>query len=170
MTHYDVLGVASDAPADELRRAYLREARRWHPDAHAGGDAVAQHAAARRMQLVNEAWRVVGDARRRYAYDLELGRIRPAWEMAGDVDDEEELDWLTDLDAVEADGRGTPFAIVPVMLVALSIASFCAALVINLTPLLVLSLASMFLGGVLFVVMPFLAMAEARRVERRNES
>jgi hypothetical protein len=62
-THYDVLGVSSHASYEEVRRAYLRAARRHHPDA--GGTAA-------HMSELNEAWRVVGDATRRRAYDARL--------------------------------------------------------------------------------------------------
>ena len=34
---YDVLGVARDAPFDEIRRAYRRQAVRWHPDKNPNG-------------------------------------------------------------------------------------------------------------------------------------
>lgn len=62
-THYDVLGVPATASADEVRRAYHERARVLHPDR--SGDA-------RAMQDVNEAWRVLRDARSRAAYDRTL--------------------------------------------------------------------------------------------------
>ncbi len=65
-SHYDVLGVPRDAATDTIRRAYLREARRWHPDRPTGDPD--------RMRAVNEAWQVLGDARSRTSYNLELRR------------------------------------------------------------------------------------------------
>lgn len=62
-THYEVLGVARTANADEIRRAYRAAARDAHPDRHG-------EASAARMAEVNEAWRVLGDAGRRRQYDL----------------------------------------------------------------------------------------------------
>jgi hypothetical protein len=59
-THYDVLGVARAATADELRAAYRARARAHHPDA--GGDPAL-------FRRVNVAWRVLGDPDRRRAYD-----------------------------------------------------------------------------------------------------
>lgn len=41
---YAVLGVARDASADELKRAYRREALRWHPDRAADGEKAAAEA------------------------------------------------------------------------------------------------------------------------------
>jgi hypothetical protein len=64
-SHYDVLGVAATATADEVRSAYRRAARDHHPDF--GGDGL-------RMQDLNAAWYVLGDPIRRAAYDRQLVR------------------------------------------------------------------------------------------------
>ena len=66
-----MLGVAADADAASIRRAYLALARRHHPDGHtaAGPEAVAR--AERRMQEVNAAWAVLGDPSLRDKYDDE---------------------------------------------------------------------------------------------------
>ena len=71
-THYEILGVSPSAPADEIRSAYRRRARQFHPDRlnlRGGEDA---EEAARRMQEVNEAWRVLSDGAARTAYDRRL--------------------------------------------------------------------------------------------------
>ncbi|MCY3960363.1 MAG: DnaJ domain-containing protein [bacterium] len=68
-SHYDVLGVSPGAKPDAIRRAYLRQARRWHPDRQTGD--------AERMRAVNEAWEVLGDSRSRAAYDRKLARSAP---------------------------------------------------------------------------------------------
>ena len=65
MTHYDTLGVVPTASAAEIRDAYRRLARRHHPDRAAERDATA-------MAAINEAYRVLGDAGRRAAYDAQL--------------------------------------------------------------------------------------------------
>lgn len=67
-SHYDVLGVSPGAKADAIRRAYLRQARRWHPDRPSGDP--------EQMRAVNEAWEVLGDIRSRAAYDRTLARQR----------------------------------------------------------------------------------------------
>ena len=70
--HYEVLGVAPDASAAEVRAAYRAKARDHHPDA--GGDAA-------RMRQLNAAWRVLRRPTRRAAYDRVLARgpcARPA--------------------------------------------------------------------------------------------
>jgi hypothetical protein len=70
---YDALGVSSDASPEELRRAFVGLARRFHPDRHVGGDPAVRREAERRMREVTEAWAVLGDPQRRRYYDLGLG-------------------------------------------------------------------------------------------------
>ncbi len=57
---YAVLGVAPDAPSEELKRAYRRLAREHHPDA--GGDEA-------RFKEISHAYDVLGDPERRARYD-----------------------------------------------------------------------------------------------------
>ena len=64
MNPYEVLGVAPGASAAEIHRAYVRLARRWHPDLN-GGSAEAED----RMRAVNEAWAVLGDPAARSRHD-----------------------------------------------------------------------------------------------------
>ena len=66
---YDVLGVSPAAKADAIRRAYLRQARRWHPDRPSGDP--------EQMRAVNQAWQTLGDQRLRAAYDRTLARSSP---------------------------------------------------------------------------------------------
>lgn len=64
MNHYQVLGVDPDADTAKIRHAYLRLARVNHPDfSSANGE---------QMRLINAAWHVLGDPRRRTDYDLTL--------------------------------------------------------------------------------------------------
>lgn len=68
-SHYEVLGVSPGAKADAIRRAYLRQARRWHPDRPSGDP--------EQMRAVNQAWETLGDPRSRAAYDRTLARSAP---------------------------------------------------------------------------------------------
>ena len=61
--YYQVLGVARDASADDIRKAYRRLARKYHPDVSKEPDA------AERMSELNEANSVLSDPERRKAYD-----------------------------------------------------------------------------------------------------
>jgi hypothetical protein len=75
-THYDVLGISQKATPHEVRRAYLDRARLFHPDRTHGATPGDAEAAARRMQDVNEAWRVLRDPSSRAAYDRALSGAR----------------------------------------------------------------------------------------------
>ena len=69
--YYQVLGVARDAPADEVKKAYRKLARKYHPDVSKEPDANA------RMKEVNEAWAVLSDPEKRAAYDQVGQGYRP---------------------------------------------------------------------------------------------
>src|SRR5689334_14693619 len=73
MDHYAVLQVDPTADAEVIRAAYRVLARRHHPDA--GGSAS-------RMAQINEAWSVLGNARRRRVYDREHGYVRSGPSLA----------------------------------------------------------------------------------------
>ena len=62
---YSVLGVPHDASYDDIRLAYLRLARRVHPDMR-GGDP----ASVEQMSRINRAWELLSDTEVRVAYDL----------------------------------------------------------------------------------------------------
>jgi curved DNA-binding protein len=61
--YYDIMGVARDATQDEVKRAYRKLARKYHPDVSKEKNAEA------RFKEVGEAYEVLGDAEKRAAYD-----------------------------------------------------------------------------------------------------
>ncbi|KAM0786503.1 hypothetical protein ACM66B_001961 [Microbotryomycetes sp. NB124-2] len=76
MTHYDTLGVPSSANADQLRAAYIRLAKTYHPD-HAPPHLRVEHES--RFHAVADAFRVLSDKRSRETYDRSLSlQITPA--------------------------------------------------------------------------------------------
>jgi len=65
--YYKALGVPREATIDEIKKAYRKLARKYHPDVSKEADAET------RMREVNEAYAVLSDAEKRAAYD-QLGR------------------------------------------------------------------------------------------------
>ncbi|CAN0288916.1 unnamed protein product [Pylaiella littoralis] len=64
--HYDVLGLDRDASDDEIKRVYRRLALFWHPDKNTPEQ---RDEATNVFRLVTEAYAVLGDPKRRRAYD-----------------------------------------------------------------------------------------------------
>jgi curved DNA-binding protein CbpA len=68
---YALLGVADSAPASDIRRAYRRLARVYHPDI-TGGDAEKEI----KFKALNAAYEVLGDVEKRASYDRHRGARR----------------------------------------------------------------------------------------------
>jgi hypothetical protein len=76
-THYDVLGVSPKASAEQIKRAYYRRARAYHPDAHVGSSAAIVDEAQQAMAALNAAWTVLQDDGSRARYDSSLEADTP---------------------------------------------------------------------------------------------
>jgi molecular chaperone DnaJ len=61
--YYEVLGVARNASDDDIKKAFRRLARQYHPDVNRDKDAEA------RFKEVNEAYEVLSDPQKRQMYD-----------------------------------------------------------------------------------------------------
>ena len=61
--YYEIMGVARDATQDDIKRAYRKLARKYHPDVSKEADAEA------RFKEVGEAYEVLKDPEKRTAYD-----------------------------------------------------------------------------------------------------
>jgi molecular chaperone DnaJ len=69
--YYKILGVAEDATAKDITKAYRKLARDSHPDTHPGDDAAEE-----RFKEVSTAYDVLGDDTKRKEYD-EVRRLGP---------------------------------------------------------------------------------------------
>ncbi|QMU31019.1 J domain-containing protein [Adhaeribacter radiodurans] len=65
--YYTILEVNPSATAAEIKAAYKRLARQYHPDKHQGNQLFEE-----KFKIVNEAYQVLSDERKRALYDLRL--------------------------------------------------------------------------------------------------
>jgi curved DNA-binding protein CbpA len=66
--YYEVLGIAPDASADEITRAYHRLAFQYHPDRNRKSEEAHE-----KMREINEAYAILSDTIKRREYDLSRG-------------------------------------------------------------------------------------------------
>lgn len=193
MNHYDVLGVPMGADPAEIRRAYVRLARRHHPDARSADGPAAVAAAQRQMQDINAAWEVLGHPARRRRYDDAVragtadrppgpstsGRPTPpgpGWRPLADdtdwMDDfgswREESDDLVPPDRPRSPGRRA-FTVLPVAVFAVSVAVGCVAMVLQARPLLAAAFVGVVLSSGLFVMVPMLEMTRGSGRGERSD-
>lgn len=76
--YYEILGVGRNATDKEIKAAYRKLARRWHPDLHTGKD---KDEAEEKIKLINEAYEVLGDPEKRARYDQLGGNWRAGQEF-----------------------------------------------------------------------------------------
>lgn len=62
--YYTIMGVSKDAPQEEMKKAYRKLARKWHPDINPGNKEAEQ-----RFKEISEAYDVIGDEKKRKLYD-----------------------------------------------------------------------------------------------------
>lgn len=74
--YYKILGVSRDASEEEIKKAYRRLARKYHPDVNKSPDAE------ERFKEINEAYEVLSDPEKRRKYDA-LGAEWERWQRMG---------------------------------------------------------------------------------------
>lgn len=62
--YYEVMGVSRDASDDEIKKAYRKLAKKYHPDLNPGDKTAEQH-----FKEVNEAYEVLSDKEKKARYD-----------------------------------------------------------------------------------------------------
>ena len=106
--YYKVLGVERKASAEEIKRAYKKLARKYHPDVSKEADAE------KLFKAINEAYQVLRDPEKRKAYDQlgshwregETVRPPPGWQAQGQGFSDEDLAGFSDFFA-QAFGGGS---------------------------------------------------------------
>ena len=78
--YYEILGVGRGASADEIKKAYRKLTRKYHPDAHQG-DSEAE----KKYKEINEANEVLSDPQKRAQYDQfgYVGDMPPGGDFGG---------------------------------------------------------------------------------------
>ena len=86
--YYKVLGVTKTASSDDIRKAYLRLVRIYHPDRNSNKDAV------KKFNDITEAYRILGDLDNRLKYSA---LINSKWKILKDIDkfekNDKKIDW-----------------------------------------------------------------------------
>ncbi len=67
--YYKLLEASPEASADEIKRAYRKQALLWHPDKHPNEDVTD------RMRDINEAYAILKDSEKRKRYDAAYRRF-----------------------------------------------------------------------------------------------
>jgi len=78
--YYQVLGVSKNATTDEIKRAYRKQAMKYHPDRNPGNKAAEE-----KFKEINEAYEVLSDPKKREKYD-QLGNSYYDWQQRGGTD------------------------------------------------------------------------------------
>jgi len=68
-SYFAILGISPNATVDEIRSAYRRLAKEFHPDHYAEGS--------ERFRDIQEAYSVLGNSRRRREYKQNISRVSP---------------------------------------------------------------------------------------------
>jgi curved DNA-binding protein len=88
--YYKVLGVNKNADEKEIKRAYRRLAREFHPDVNPGDAQAEEH-----FKEINEAYEVLGDSEKRAKYDQFGASWQQYQHMGGDPSGFDWSQWMS---------------------------------------------------------------------------
>lgn len=86
--YYEILGVSRDATEKEIKQAYRRLVRRYHPDLNPGDEQAGE-----RFKEVQEAYEVLSDPEKRQLYDRYGHNWRQVWQAKRQGVDVEDRGW-----------------------------------------------------------------------------
>ncbi len=178
-THYDLLGLPASASQDEIRAAYRALARRHHPDTQHDVDPATADRSRQTMAALNGAWAVLGDPKRRRAYDEALGRGHPgpARPMGPTGNDNRPgPDWMPfseyedDPEDLDDEPYGNPpprrpadsMVMTPVLLLLCAVGIFFFSTMVQSSRLRMLAILLLPIAGVGFIAAPLFVMIRAR--------
>ncbi|HOB64962.1 MAG TPA: DnaJ domain-containing protein, partial [Clostridia bacterium] len=67
--YYEILGVSKDASADEIKSAYRKLAKKYHPDLYTNATESQKAEAEKKFKEVQYAYDVLSDPQKKAAYD-----------------------------------------------------------------------------------------------------
>ena len=67
--YYKILDMSKDVNEDEIKKAYKRQALKWHPDKHSNGDEEERLNADRMFKDIGEAYSVMSDPQKKARYN-----------------------------------------------------------------------------------------------------
>lgn len=97
--YYEILGVERKASEKDIKTAYRKLARKWHPDLHSGKD---KEKAEEKFKLVNEAYEVLSDPEKRNKYD----RLGANWRNGQDFQPSPDMDGFHYYNTTGGEGLG----------------------------------------------------------------